>query len=114
MRLTEYLPHIMEDLLNNKEINDFSSIYDFCDFIDTREDCNDFRMISLQRLYIQFTDKLPKDIKERIKQTILNFRYWMTEPGNDNMCYWSENHQLLFATIEYIGCSLFESDVCTN
>jgi len=114
MRLTEYLPHIMEDLLNNKEINDFSSIYDFCDFIDTREDCNDFRMISLQRLYIQFNDKLPKDIKERIKQTILNFRYWMTEPGNDNMCYWSENHQLLFATIEYIGCSLFETDVFTN
>ena len=76
-----HLPRIMEALLNNKETNDFSSIHDFCDFIDTREDCNDFKMISLQRFLFQFNDKLPKDIKERIKQTILNFRYWMTEPA---------------------------------
>ena len=109
-----HLPHIMNDMKLGIENNDFQQIYDFCDFVDKREDCNDFRMISLQRMYIQFSNLLPKEVKERIKTSVLNFRYWMTEDGNDNMCYWSENHQLLFATIEYIGALLFPNDTFTN
>ncbi len=108
-----HVPKIMEDFIQGKT-SDEKNLFEFCDFIDTREDCNDFRMISLQRLYLQYHDLLSKEAKERIKQTILNFRYWMSEPGHDNMCYWSENHQLLFASIEYIGASLFKDDLFTN
>lgn len=109
-----HIPHLMNDLRNKKEVFDFKELYDFCDFVDKREDCNDFRMISLQRLLVQFQDKLPQEIQDRIKSTIINFRYWMKEPGNDNMCYWSENHQLLFATCEYIACKLYPEEIFTN
>ena len=29
-------------------------------------------------------------------EAILGFRYWLDEPGNDVMWYWSENHVLCF------------------
>jgi hypothetical protein len=109
-----HVPPVMHDLQQGITVTDYSGLYKFCDYIDIREDCNDFRMISLQRLYIQYNDQLPEEVKNRIKQTVLNFRYWMTEPGADNMCFWSENHQLLFASIEYVGAALFKNDVFTN
>ena len=109
-----HVPPIMYDLKQGITVTDYTELYHFCDYIDIREDCNDFRMIALQRLYIQYHHVLPDAVKERIKQTVLNFRYWMTEKGTDNMCYWSENHQLLFASIEYVGASLFKDDIFTN
>jgi len=109
-----HIPETMTKLKNHEVVTDFKDVYDFCDFIDTREDCNDFRMISLQRLYLQFGEFLSEELKERIKKTMLHFRYWMTEPGDDNMCYWSENHQILFATIEYTSCLLFPEEKFSN
>lgn len=109
-----HIPELMNNLRLGKQVEDYAKFYEFCDYIDTREDCNDFRMISLQRLLIQYNDKLPEEIKNRIKSTVLNFRYWMTEKGNDNMCYWSENHQLLFASCEYIASKLYPEEVFTN
>jgi len=108
-----HVPKIMEDFYHGK-VSDEKDLFAFCDFVDTREDCNDFRMTALLRLYIQYHEQLSIEAKIRIKQTVLNFRYWMNEPGSDNMCYWSENHQLLFASIEYIGASLFKEELFTN
>jgi hypothetical protein len=39
---------------------------------------------------------------EEIRQVLFNFRYWWDEPGENSMCYWSENHQILFASAEYL------------
>jgi hypothetical protein len=44
----------------------------------------------------------------------LNFKYWMDEPGEDSMCYWSENHQLLFAASEYLAGQLYPEEIFTN
>jgi hypothetical protein len=109
-----HIPKTMSFLKEGKKVTDFSEVYEFCDFIDKREDCNDFRMVAIQRLYLQFASCLPEKVKNRIKKTILNFRYWMKEPGSDNMCYWSENHQLLFAASEYVACKLFPDETFTN
>ena len=38
---------------------------------------------------------------------MLGFRYWMDEPGNDVMWYFSENHALLFHAACYLAGSLF-------
>ena len=73
------------------------------DYIDARYDCADFSMLFLIRFYLEFKEKLPKKNAQRIKETILSFKYWMDEPGDDSMCYWSENHQLLFAVCEYLA-----------
>ena len=38
----------------------------------------------------------------------------MDEPGEDSMCYWSENHQILFAASEYLMGQMFPDEVFTN
>lgn len=62
------------------------------DFIDGRYDCSDFRMQLLFRLYKDCKDKLPLSSKNDIENEILNFKYFLDEPGYDSMCLWSENH----------------------
>ena len=74
--------------------------------IDGRYDCCDFRMQSLLRLQYGHIDTL-RAISPAGAQTLedifLHAKYWMTEPGEDSMCYWSENHQILFAVAEYLA-----------
>ncbi|WP_430509174.1 hypothetical protein [Gottfriedia solisilvae] len=52
-------------------------------------------------------------IKE-METTILSFKYWMDEPGDDSMCYWSENHQLLFFTCAYVAGRYYDHELFRN
>ena len=49
-----------------------------------------------------------------MKRSILAFKYWMDEPGEDSMCYWSENHQLIFAACEYLAGQLYPDETFIN
>ncbi len=89
--------------------DDFDIIYTALDKIDKREDCADFYLACLLRMYAQFP--LDSIIKARIKKSVLNFRYWMDENGQDGMCFWSENHALLFHGCQMIAGQLFPDDV---
>ncbi len=73
------------------------------DYMSRRFDCSDFRAQLLFKIYKDYNDKLSDKCKELIKNTFLSFKYFMDEPGNDSMCYWSENHQILFAVAEYLA-----------
>lgn len=73
------------------------------EYINGRYDCADFRLQLLFRLYKDFKEKLPVSVRDIIRKTCLDFKYWMDEPGEDSMCFWSENHQLLFAVSEYLS-----------
>lgn len=83
-------------------------------YINGRFDCSDFRLIKIMRIYLQFGDKLPQPVLAKIRDTILNFKYWMDEPGKDSMCFWSENHQILFAACEYLAGQTFPDEVFNN
>ncbi|MFA9424178.1 MAG: hypothetical protein ACERLG_11405, partial [Sedimentibacter sp.] len=61
-----------------------------------------------------YNEELPGDVKERIKKSFIGFKYWMDQPGEDSMCYWSENHQILFATSEYLAGQLFPEEIFLN
>ena len=50
-------------------------------------------------------------MRSAIDEAILGFRYWMDEPGNDVMWYFSENHALLFHTACYLAGALFPDAV---
>lgn len=73
-----------------------------------RADCADFALSCLLRMMIQLS--LPDDIKAEIKEAALAFRYWMDEDGADAMCFWSENHALLFHACQMIAGKLFPND----
>lgn len=93
---------------------DWSQIDGTLGYIDSRYDCADFRLQPLIRLLYDYSDQIPADAMEKIKATVLNFKYWLDEPGNDSMCFWSENHQILFATSEYLLGQLYPDEVFTN
>lgn len=73
--------------------------------IDIREDCADFTAAGLIRFYIENKHRLAEKNKEEIKTTLIGFKYWMDQYDgrSDGMCHWSENHQILFATTEYLA-----------
>jgi len=87
-----------------------------CDKVDSREDTSDFAMAALVRLlYLDKDEKLlAPEVRDRIRTTVLNFRYWLDEPGTDKMCFWSENHQVLFHSAELLAGQLFPDEVFPN
>lgn len=80
--------------LGEKAIHDEAHINQALEQMERREDCSDFFLAGLLRLMQSYS--LPAALSERAEQTILNYRYWMTEDGSDGMCFWSENHALMF------------------
>ena len=88
---------------------DYQQILQFLDVIDSRADCSDFYFNALFRLVKKF--ELPAELLERFRHTALNYRYWMDEDGADGMCFWSENHALLFYSNQYLAGGMYPDDV---
>ncbi len=84
------------------------------EYMNSRFDCADFRAQMLFKIYKDCEKKLDNRCKELIKKAFLNFKYFMDEPGDDSMCYWSENHQILFAVSEYLAGQEWPDEVFTN
>lgn len=84
--------------------------------INARADCSDFYMVGLLGMMHRYMnhEEFPEDLKEPLTECVLNFKYWMDEPGEDAMCYWSENHQILFHTCEILAGQLFPDRIFTN
>jgi len=84
--------------------------------IEERQDTSDFTVAGLIRiLYLDNkTQALSLATRERIESALLGFKYWLDEPGKDKMCYWSENHQILFHSAELLAGQLFKGRTFTN
>lgn len=70
-------------------------------------DCADFVLVPLLWSRMSWPKRIGPETLERIDEAILNFRYWMDEPGNDVMWYFSENHALLYHTACHLAGELF-------
>lgn len=70
-------------------------------------DCADFSLVPLLWCRAAFAGEIGPEMLERIDAAILGFRYWMDEPGNDVMWYFSENHALLFHSACYLAGAMF-------
>ena len=84
------------------------------EYMGHRFDCSDFRAQMLFKIYKDCYDKLSDRCRELIKKTFLGFKYFMDEPGDDSMCYWSENHQILFAASEYRAGQEWQNETFSN
>ncbi len=74
--------------------------------IEDCHDCADFILVPLLWARHSYGGAIAADLRDRIDAAILNYRYWMDEPGNDVQWYFSENHAILFHTAAYIGGDL--------
>lgn len=99
-----------EPLLSGPELA--LELGELCEFVDTRRDCSDFRVLAL--LALELAGAVPDEAQELVTRTLVGFKYWMSEPGDDAMCFWSENHQLLFATCEYLAGATHPDQTFSN
>lgn len=79
--------------------------------IEKKEDCADFDLGSLLLLLDRYGEFLTDELKVRIKSCFLHFRYWIDEPGNDVMWFFSENHALLFHIGQYLAGNYYPDDL---
>lgn len=84
--------------------------------INQRVDCSDFDMVGLLGVLIRHGNdpNFPERLRSALTDCVLNFKYWMDEPGDDAMCYWTENHQILFHTCQVLAGQLFPEARFTN
>lgn len=82
--------------------------------VEERWDCADFRMMSLLWIWARYRNALPSTHADRLQHAILGFRYWMDEPGNDVMWFWSENHVLCFHVAQHLAGQMMPSAVFGN
>ncbi|MDD4368263.1 MAG: hypothetical protein PHP39_04890, partial [Oscillospiraceae bacterium] len=81
-------------LLGQPDPGDEARMLADCDLIERRVDCADFLICGYIRY--QHCFGLPPVVSARLREVLLDFRYWMDQPGSDGMCFWSENHALMF------------------
>lgn len=105
-------------------------IFNALKFVNDRSDCADFVVHSVLRLLIQFDpnrmDTTPNgrtfelahppsdELLAAAQETVLNFKYWPDEPGVDSMCYWTENHYILFSSAGYLAGQLYPDSTFRN
>lgn len=83
--------------LGKVEENEEEEILNDLKHMENRRDCSDFILCAYLR-YLQLYP-ISQTLEKRTKEVLLNYRYWMDQEGFDGMCFWSENHSLLF----YLG-----------
>lgn len=81
------------------------------DRIRNREDMAEFGIPSLIRMLKAYKEYLSINIIKEIEETLIGFRYWLDEPGEIKACYFSENHQPLYHSAEYLVGSMFENTI---
>lgn len=81
------------------------------------DDTSDFDMLYLLNLWLGYRSDPALDpaLVEKIESAILSFKYWYTDPTpagkKDNQGYWSENHQIIYSTLEYLAGQSFPDRV---
>ncbi|MCB1690842.1 MAG: hypothetical protein KDI33_20255 [Halioglobus sp.] len=104
---------VLRDLENGRPY-DVSILRDSQTYVGHRFDTSDFRLQSLARILYEHREALTPEDYETIRDTFIEFKYWMDQPGSDSMCYWSENHQLLFAASEYLAGQYWPDEIFPN
>ncbi|MHC1550461.1 hypothetical protein [Phyllobacterium sp. K27] len=79
--------------------------------IEDCHDCADFSLVPLIWSRTVWGKDINAKTRDRIDAAILNYRYWMDEPGNDVQWYFSENHALLFHTSAYLAGNLLANSI---
>jgi hypothetical protein len=95
---------------------DEDSVRASLEHVNERRDCSDFSVCGLLRLCHQYADStlLSPELLQEIHTTLIEFKYWVDEPGHDLMFFWTENHQIMFHSGEYLAGQLFPDTVFPN
>ena len=81
-----------------------------------RLDTGDFSAAgALRILYLDDAHgALPEPVRLDLEDALKGFKYWVDEPGNDMMCFWTENHQILYHSSELLVGQRYPDHVFEN
>jgi hypothetical protein len=83
--------------------------------IDRRADCADFEILGLLHLWHRVPPAgWPGGLRERVCWSLRHAKYWIDQPGLDAMCYFTENHQLVWHTAEMLVGEAFADEKLDN
>lgn len=99
-------------LLEIRSAEDDSVFRGAIELVEARRDCADFVLAILLRM--EFLYLVTPDESNVTRSTALAFRYWDDEPGNDAMCFRSENHTLLFQGCQFLAGLLYPDETFSN
>lgn len=84
------------------------------DGVNQRKDCSDFHFTIIIYIYHTYYDKLSPKARKVIEDAMTGYRYWIDEPGDDVMWFFSENHALLFHICQYLAGKYLPDSTFTN
>jgi len=58
----------------------------------------------------RYREQLSEEQRQRCRRLLLNEKYWMADPGEDQRCYFTENHQIIYHVNEYLAGQLFANE----
>jgi len=88
----------------NKDLDKAEQIiFDELPGVFEKQDCSDFHFVIILYIYQKHMNQLSKEMKDLIEEAMRTYRYWIDEPGNDVMWFFSENHALLFHICQYLA-----------
>ncbi len=90
---------------------DYSQLKGALNRVHNREDCADFAVPGLVRILKEYREMLPEEVIGEIETELIGFRYWLSEPGEINACYFTENHQPLYHSAEILVGAMFPDRV---
>lgn len=68
-----------------------------------RCDCADFEIVGLVNLLHRTTvAQWEEGVRDEVLAALVTMKYWIDEPGLDAMCWFTENHQLVWHTAELL------------
>lgn len=83
--------------------------------IDARLDCADFTIPALIRMLREHRGtRLNEEQAQKIEQSLIHFKYWLDEPGDVHACFFTENHQILYHSAEYLVGQMYPDVVFPN
>lgn len=83
--------------------------------INTRADCADFEAVGLINVLHRFPIRQwANNLHSEVKSALINFKYWIDQPGLDAMCYFTENHQLVWHTAEHLIGNFYADEKFKN
>src|SRR5215211_3847237 len=86
------------------------------ELVDARRDCADFALAGLLRVLYRYraSPLLAPEQRAELERAVLGFCYWYDQPGVGNMCFHTENHQILFHSGELLAGQLFRGETFPN
>ncbi len=73
------------------------------EWVNAKRDCSDFRLIIMVYMYVKFSDRFTAKLRREVEDAMAGYRYWIDEPGDDAMWFFSENHALMFHICQYFA-----------